>query len=201
MAKIKYTKNELKTQRDSLARFQRYLPTLLLKKQQLQMEVRRIEALITEKEGEERRERAGLDGWVALFSEAVDGSTEVKVAEIRHAKGNIAGVEIPVLEGVEFAEQTADLFLTPPWVDEGRRTMRRLVELRIQRQVFEEQRRLLVDELRVTTQRVNLFEKVKIPECRDNIRVIGIFLGDQMTAAVARSKIAKRKSMEKVRSS
>ena len=40
MAKIKLTKNELKIQRDALKRFERYLPTLQLKKQQLQMEVR-----------------------------------------------------------------------------------------------------------------------------------------------------------------
>ena len=40
---IKLTKNELKSQRDSLKRFQRYLPTLLLKKQQLQMEIRKLE--------------------------------------------------------------------------------------------------------------------------------------------------------------
>ena len=54
--------------------------------------------------------------------------------------------------------------------------------------------RLLGEELRTTTQRVNLFEKVKIPEAKENIRVIRIFMGDQQTAAVARSKIAKGKS-------
>ena len=43
MSKIKHTKNELKTQRDALRRFNRYLPTLLLKKQQLQMEMRQLE--------------------------------------------------------------------------------------------------------------------------------------------------------------
>ncbi|MEA2067703.1 MAG: V-type ATP synthase subunit D, partial [Verrucomicrobiota bacterium] len=54
MAKIKLTKNELKTQRDSLARFNRYLPTLLLKKQQLQMEMRRLDLEILEKRDEEQ---------------------------------------------------------------------------------------------------------------------------------------------------
>ena len=52
---------------------------------------------------------------------------------------------------------------------------------------------LLSTELRTTSQRVNLFEKVKIPEAKNNIRVIGIFLGDQQTAAVVRGKIAKKK--------
>jgi V/A-type H+-transporting ATPase subunit D len=59
-----------------------------------------------------------------------------------------------------------------------------------------EQIRLLEKELRTTSQRVNLFEKVKIPEAKENIRVIGIYLGDQQTAAVVRGKIAKKKLVE-----
>ena len=43
MAKIKLTKNELKVQKDALKMYQRYLPTLILKKQQLQSEIRAIE--------------------------------------------------------------------------------------------------------------------------------------------------------------
>ena len=42
MARIKLTKNELKTQKDNLKRFNRYLPTLVLKKQQLQMEIQKV---------------------------------------------------------------------------------------------------------------------------------------------------------------
>ena len=43
MAKIKLTKNELKKQKDALKMYTRYLPTLILKKQQLQMEIRKVE--------------------------------------------------------------------------------------------------------------------------------------------------------------
>ncbi len=50
MAKIKYTKNELKGQKDDLARFRRFLPTLILKKQQLQMEIHRLDSQKEEKE-------------------------------------------------------------------------------------------------------------------------------------------------------
>jgi len=49
------------------------------------------------------------------------------------------------------------------------------------------------EELRTTTQRVNLFEKKLIPELRENIRKIKIFLGDEETAAVGRAKLAKGK--------
>jgi V/A-type H+-transporting ATPase subunit D len=62
--------------------------------------------------------------------------------------------------------------------------------------VLQEQTRLLREELRITTQRVNLFEKVKIPETKTNIRIIQIHLGDQQTAAVVRGKIAKNKIMK-----
>ena len=77
--------------------------------------------------------------------------------------------------------------------------LERRIRLRIERGVLEEQQQLLSDELRTTSQRVNLFEKVKIPEARENIRTIRIFLGDQFTAAVARGKIAKAKAGERAR--
>ncbi len=200
MAKIKYTKNELKAQRDALTRFRRYLPTLLLKKQQLQLELRMLEGQIAAKRDEEEKARSDLAAWVKLFSEPFDFSPYIKVTEIRRSSGNIAGVTIPVFESLSFEETMPDLFETAAWVDGGIDLLRQLIRLRVERQVIEEQHRLLSDELRTTSQRVNLFEKVKIPECRENIRVIRIFMGDQQTAAVARSKIAKGKSVEKVRS-
>ena len=200
MAKIKYTKNELKAQRDSLTRFRRYLPTLLLKKQQLQLELRTLEAQIAAKRDEEEKARADLASWVKLFSEPFDFAPYIKVTEIKRSSGNIADVVIPVFESLNFEEALPDLFETAAWVDGGIDLLRQLIRLRIERQIIEEQHRLISAELRTTSQRVNLFEKVKIPECRENIRVIRIFMGDQQTAAVARSKIAKGKSVEKVRS-
>ena len=197
MAKIKHTKNELKSQRDALKRFQRYLPTLLLKKQQLQLEVRQLEARVEAKRGEEEAARRELAPWVRMFAEPADLDAWVRVRAVREGRGNIAGVSIPVFEAIEFDRVLPDLFATPPWVDDAAAMIERLCRLRAERRILEEQLRLLAAELRTTTQRVNLFEKVKIPEARENIRVIRIFLGDQMTAEVARSKIAKGKSVER----
>ena len=70
-----------------------------------------------------------------------------------------------------------------------------LVRLRVERLVMRHQQECLRAELCTTNQRVNLFEKVKIPECEEAIRKINIFLGDQQTSAVARAKIAKGKSL------
>lgn len=198
MAKVKYTKNELKSQRDALARFKRYLPTLQLKKQQLQMEVRKMEQQIEAKKEEEQQARADLEDWVELFSEPIDFGQYVKIKDIETSEGNIAGVRIPILDDLVFEHGELDLFATPPWLDDGIRMLKQLLRLRVELGIFEEQLRLLSAELRTTTQRVNLFEKVKIPEAEHNIRMIRIFLGDQQTAAVARSKIAKNKSSEQV---
>lgn len=200
MAKIKYTKNELKAQRDALKRFTRYLPTLQLKKQQLQVELRGLEAQIEEKRGEEDAARADLASWVKLFSEEFDFTPYIQIENVDRSTGNIAGVAIPIFGSISFKEETPGLFETDAWVDRGIDLLRQLIQLRVERQIIEEQHRLLSDELRTTSQRVNLFEKVKIPECKENIRVIRIFMGDQQTAAVARSKIAKGKSAEKIAS-
>ena len=62
---------------------------------------------------------------------------------------------------------------------------------------YDQQIEFLEQELRITTQRVNLFEKIKIPECQDNIRVIRIYLGDQQANAVGVGKVAKKKIEEK----
>ena len=69
-----------------------------------------------------------------------------------------------------------------------------VLSLQSERAVLQEQRRLVTEELRTTSQRVNLFEKVKIPSCKENIRVIKIAIGDEQTAAVTRGKIAKSRS-------
>ena len=196
MSKIKHTKNELKAQRDALRRFKRYLPTLLLKKQQLQMEMRQLEQRMEEVRGEEERLVTGLAAWLRLFAEPVDLADTVKLVSVRTGTGNIAGVNIPTLQEIEFAPVAVDLYQTPSWLDEGAQAVEQRVRLRIELEILAEQHRLLAEELRTTSQRVNLFEKVKIPECEENIRVIRIFLGDAQTADVARSKLAKSKAPE-----
>jgi len=195
MAKVKLTKNELKSQRDSLKRFQRYLPTLQLKKQQLQMEVRKLDTRIEEKRLEEEALLRKLKSWSRLFSEPFDFEQYIKLKEVILGDGNIAGVTIPVLEDLSFTRELPDLFATPLWIDEGMDVLQHLIRLRVERLVMRAQQESLREELRTTNQRVNLFEKVKIPECKEAIRKINIFMGDQQTSAVARAKIAKGKTI------
>jgi V/A-type H+-transporting ATPase subunit D len=193
MAKIKLTKNELKKQKDSLKMFQRYLPTLMLKKQQLQAEIRTTEIRIRELTGEKEGIDESFRTWIAVFGErGIFTPGLVKILKVKTARGNIAGVSIPLFQGAEFAVEFYDLARTPLWLDAAVERMKRVFLLDLEIRTLEEQRRRLDHELRVTTQRVNLFEKIKIPETKTNIKKIQVYLGDQQTSAVVRGKIAKR---------
>jgi V/A-type H+-transporting ATPase subunit D len=197
MAKIKLTKTELKAQTDALKRFQRFLPMLQLKKQQLQSEIAGISAKADEVGAKERAVRNALDRWVGLFAtDAELLSGLVKVKEIRTGTTNIAGVAIPTFEGIDTDVKEIDPWATPAWVDDAVKVTTEVLSLQSERAVYEEQRRLVTIELQTTSQRVNLFEKVKIPQCKEAIRVIKIALGDEQTAAVTRGKIAKGRTPE-----
>lgn len=199
MSKLKLTKTELKAQSDALKQYRRFLPTLQLKKQQLQVELRKSRALVEANRSEYAALRAKLDAFVGLYADA--GAAEfiknnLSVVQVIKSTANIAGVTVPVFDRVEFLRRNYDLFEAEFWMDGGIAAVEQLISLKEAGNVLEEQYRLLNVELLSTTQRVNLFEKVKIPECMENIRKIQIYLGDATTAAVVRSKIAKRKMQE-----
>ena len=194
MAKIKLTKNELKVQKDALKMYRRYLPTLTLKKQQLQSEIRTIEAKAKAVRKEREDLEFGFREWIAVFSE-MDAFPKgiITVSNIRKGKGNIAGVDIPTFEGADFSRGDYDLYEIPLWVDIAANHMEKAMSLDLEAEVLDEQVRLLEIELLATSQRVNLFEKVKIPETEENIKKISIYMADQQVSAVVRSKISKRK--------
>jgi V/A-type H+-transporting ATPase subunit D len=201
MAKVKLTKTAQKKERDNLKQFQRFLPTLQLKKQQLQVEMRDCLERIARNEQREAESKQQLASWLSLFgadAEAFRAADLVKVDHVETDTMNIAGVEVPRFQKVVFRNTPYDLYTEELWIDDAVTALKKIVELRMEREVIRKQYDLIQTELRVTTQRVNLFEKVKIPECKENIRRIGIYLGDMDTSAVVRSKIAKNKLQETV---
>ncbi len=197
MTRIKLTKTELKAQTDALRRFQRFLPMLQLKKQQLQGEIAQIVAKAEAVAERERALRASLSDWTGLLATdaaLVDGL--VKVKSVNTGTANIAGVAIPTFDSIDTEVREIDAWATPAWLDDAAEAAKSILSLQCERAVYDEQRRLVTIELQQTSQRVNLFEKVKIPECKEAIRVIKIALGDEQTAAVTRGKIAKSRTPE-----
>ena len=196
---IKLTKNEQKKQKDALRQFQRYLPTLQLKKQQLQVVIREAQNEIEKLKEEQQKAIGKLSSWIAVYGGNVAFPEEksieklVVIDRIEKETGNIAGVSVPVFKELVFKPVVYDLSYYPLWVDRALDALKDIAKYDALVATLEERIELLSKELRTTTQRVNLFEKVKIPEAKENIRVIGIYLQDQQTAAVVRGKISKKK--------
>ena len=196
--KIKLTRPELRRQREALERFERYLPMLKLKQQQLQLTVRETLTNLRASQKSLRGAREKFEPYRSVLSDVAGVNVrELSAPEtVRTSRVNIAGINVPVFEGVEFPRVSYSLFATPPWVDQALKDLREISRHQAELDVLREQYRLLLRELTKIIQRVNLFEKVKIPEAREAIRVIRIHLGDAMTAAVGRAKIAKTKLTE-----
>jgi V/A-type H+/Na+-transporting ATPase subunit D len=193
MAKLRLTKNELKKQKDALKRFKQYLPTLILKKQQLQAEIIKLNGEIGKIKQEKAYLKAEVYKWADVFGEKEGLDTLVSLEKVETEKGNIAGIDIPVFGKAVFKETEYDMISSPLWLDFGVEAVKKTIEMNARIEVLKIQQELVREELRVTTQRVNLFEKVMIPETGGKIKKIQVYLGDMQTAAVVTGKIAKEK--------
>ncbi|HSX10534.1 MAG TPA: V-type ATP synthase subunit D [Chlamydiales bacterium] len=192
---IKLTKNELRIQQTRLSQFQRYLPTLQLKKAMLQFEVSLVLMDIQKLKEEFDLLRSRVEVFSPFLVEKVacDVMQYAEILLVKKSYENVAGVEIPIFGKVIFREPDYFLFDTPVWTDRATELVRDLITAREKINVAEEKKRALEKELREVSIRVNLFEKILIPRSTDNIKKIRIFLGDQQLAAVSQAKVAKRK--------
>lgn len=190
-------KTTLKQQRDQLTMFRRFLPSLDLKRQQLLAALKeaRVELAAVEQEVQQLEQR--LEDLYPLLGSSTAATRNlaslVQVRGVRVEEENMLGTRLPVAREVDFDVADYSRLVTPFWVDLLIDVLKQLAELRIHLQVRQERVARLDYAARRLTQRVNLFEKVLIPQAVDNIRRIVIFLSDQERAAVVRSKLAKKK--------
>jgi len=197
MKKIGLTKTQLKKQKDNLKRYNRYLPILDIKKQRLQKEIERVGAEIVKTDDVFKKTMDEIKPWAALFGEDIGLDQLIALKSTETRQDNIGGTDIPVFVKAHININQYDLFEYPLWADRAVEYFSILISLMAEKKVLEEQKTLLSVELRITSQRVNLFEAVKIPETKENIRRIMIFFGDQEAAAFGWAKTAKKKLQRK----
>jgi V/A-type H+/Na+-transporting ATPase subunit D len=194
MAAIALSKSSLQQQRNQLRLFQRFLPSLELKRQQLTAEYK--QAMQTLAEAEQRADEASHKLTVLLpilGSSSMKLSGLVRARRIDVAEEDVLGLRLPTLRGVEFDVAEYSLLATPFWIDGLVTCLKEVVTYRIRLQVYRERVARMQAAVRRVTQRVNLFEKVLIPNAKRNIAHLHIFLSDVERAAVVTSKIAKAK--------
>ncbi|HSW86893.1 MAG TPA: V-type ATP synthase subunit D [Rhabdochlamydiaceae bacterium] len=192
---VKLSKTELRTQQVKLTQLRKYLPTLQLKKSMLQMEVFQAQIEIEDLTTQFKAREESLAGFAVLFSDkfASDLFSSVHIIEVKKAYENIAGIDIPVYEKIEFQPPEYELYYTPVWLETAIEGVKEFLTIREKIKVAREKKEALERELREVSIRVNLFEKIMIPRAIENIKKIKIFLSDQELAAVSQAKVSKRK--------
>lgn len=199
---IALNKTTLKQQRDQSKTYKQFLPSLDLKRQQLlaALKVAKLDLDAIHTKIEELNTK--LEQFFPLLGSSTIATRNiaslVKVRSVVVEEENILGTRLPVVREVDFEVAEYATLVTPFWVDLLVASLEELAELHVQVQVGRQRVERLELAARRITQRVNLFEKVLIPQAEDNIRRIVIFLSDQERAAVVRSKIAKGKKSPKV---
>jgi V/A-type H+-transporting ATPase subunit D len=196
-------KTTLKQQRDQLKTFQRFLPSLDLKRQQLLAALKQARLEQADIHSQYDKLQTQVEQVFPLMGSSTaatrDLASLVRIRTVAIGQQNMLGTTLPVAKAVKFDIATYSRLVTPFWVDLLVENLQQMATLNIKRQVADKRVALLNIAARRTTQRVNLFEKVLIPRADNSIRRIVVFLSDQERAAVVRSKIAKKKSANKER--
>jgi V/A-type H+/Na+-transporting ATPase subunit D len=194
MATIALSKSSLQQQRDKLRLFERFLPSLELKRQQLTAEYKKATQVLAEAEqGADQASRSLIALLPILGSSSMKLSGLVRIRRIDIAEEDVLGLRLPTLRAVEFDAADYSLLATPFWLDDLVTCLKDVATYRLRLQVYRERVARMQGAVRRVTQRVNLFEKVLIPNAKQNIARIQIFLSDVERAAVVTSKIAKGK--------
>jgi len=115
----------------------------------------------------------------------------VRISNVEIQNRNIAGVSLPELDSIDFKVRDYSYFAGRAWVSEGVRIVKKLNEMNVRIQLTERTVEILHYARKKTTQKVNLYEKVQIPEYRDALRKIKGFLEDQENLSRAAQKIVK----------
>ncbi len=194
MAKVQLSKSSLTRERENLGLYQRYLPALDLKRQQLMGERQRARSAITRLRQELARLVGAAGDAVPMMADRrvpLDGL--VRLGEVRLGTQNVAGVRLPTVEHVKVIRSPYSRLVRPHWVDAVVDRLAEAIRLSVEVEVAEKRLAGLEKAVARVTQRVNLFDKVLIPQTQTNIRRINVYLGDAERAAVAAAKIAKRK--------
>lgn len=193
--RIKLNKVSLRAQKQKLAMYRRFLPALEARKQQFLMQL----ALVRRQIAEQEARMQGLVREIGVWSPLLRDMGPllryfIELREVRSSIRNVAGLKVPQFHGAVFAEPPYSLFATPFSFEEVVQKTREVIESREAIRMLREQEKVLFEGFRKTSQRINLYEQRLIPDCREAIRKIAVYLQDQQAAAVGVAKVAKRMS-------
>ena len=197
--RFQYNKTSLQQQEKALKMRLRTLPTIKSKESALRQQVKQTKREVEELEAKLERELQGYQGMVSLWEEF--DTSLIAVDRVDLSMKKVAGVLLPVLDGIHYEVRPFSIFNAPSWYAEGIELLKTLATTCIEAEFLRLKMEYLEHARKKTTQKVNLFEKVQIPGYQDAIRKIKRYLEDEQSLSKAsqkimRSNIEKRKNKE-----
>jgi V/A-type H+-transporting ATPase subunit D len=189
--KFQYNKTYLQQLNKGLKVRENALPTLIAKESALRLEVKKAREQSEAIELDLKKRYAAQEESYRLWTE-MPGEL-LKVTEVDIEVKKIAGVKTPVLRNVRFDVNRYSVFSQAAWVPSGIEMLKELVSLKISLELARKKVQILEYARKKTTQKVNLYEKVQIPEYKEAIRKIKRFLEDDENLSKSSQKILKMK--------
>ena len=196
MARLAYSKASLSKESAKLKRYKKFLPSLDLKRQQLAAERKKAQLRLRQTEVEIEQCYKQTAAMLPMLADKTIHVTDlVKLAQVVIGEENVVGVHVPILDEMVVDVRPYSLFTEPHWVDQLVIQLKVMMELKIRQKIDMQRVDILGQALKKVTQRVNLFDKVLIPQAQQDIRKIRIYLSDMDTAGVVRAKSTKQKRL------
>ncbi|MEJ2689894.1 MAG: V-type ATP synthase subunit D [Deltaproteobacteria bacterium] len=194
MAAISINKTTLKKEKDQLRLYQQFLPSLDLKRQQFLMEQKKARRQVDKTRDQIKTMADNALEWLPfLADDSISAAGMVTVSGVDLGEENVLGLTLPVFIKARIEVADYSKLSTPLWFDSLIDLLVATAELTLRLKVEQQRLVLLTEAQQTLTKRVNLFDRVLIPETRKNIRHIALALSDLERASVIRAKLAKNK--------
>lgn len=189
--KFQYNKIALQKLRKDLRVRENALPTLQAKESALRAEVKEAKNELRQVEAEFEKKRKELAEIRRLWPEFPDDL--LKIDNVKLDIRKIAGVKTPVLKDVRFSLKPFSLFSFPAWIPEALSILKEAARQQVKIEVAQKKMEVLEYARKKTTQKVNLYEKVQIPEYQGAILKIKRFLEDEENLSKSSQKVLKER--------
>ncbi len=193
--RIRLNKVSLREQKQQLGLYQRFLPALEARKQMFLLQLGEVRRQAQAKAGQLEAAlgvAVRFSGLLRQMEPLMKEQTRIERTETSIV--NFAGLRVPHLDRLVFEDRPYGLFETPYAFEAARDSLRAIIVLKTELAFLRRQEELLFEGLRKTSQRINLYEQRLMPDCREAIRRINVYLQDQRAVSVGVAKAAKRLS-------
>lgn len=192
--KFHYNKTTVQQFKKQLAIRQKALPILKNKETALRSEV----VTLVNKLSRVKQSQEALQGRLEDYRDFwVEFPNILFMDTLKIGKKKVIGVNIPELQTINFKIADVSWWNLPAWVPGGIAILQEVIELRLRADLLRQQIEILDLARKKTTQKVNLYEKVQIPEFEDAILKIKRFLEDKENISKAAQKIVKTRKDSK----